>query len=202
MMFHRALSLALLLLFSGTALSETSSAEAASSETTAHPTVTLHTSKGDIRIELYPERAPVTVANFLNYARSGHYNGTIFHRVIKRFVIQGGGFDKDLFEKPTGDSIINEAKTAKMNNERWTVAMARTDDPNSARAQFFINLRMNLSLDARAGNPGYAVFGKVIEGQNVARDISLSKTGQIAMFDDVPLEPITINSVSIDEPAK
>jgi cyclophilin family peptidyl-prolyl cis-trans isomerase len=164
------------------------------------PEVTLHTSMGDIRIELYPERAPITVANFLNYANSGFYDGTIFHRVIRRFVVQGGGHTPDMTEKPNGEPIVNEAKQAGISNERWTVAMARTADPDSARSQFFINLRLNLNLDARMGNPGYAVFGKVIDGFNVVRDISVSKTATKNGFQDVPVEPITINSVSVKMP--
>lgn len=164
------------------------------------PLVTLHTSKGDIVIELYPEKAPVTVANFLGYARSGFYDGTIFHRVIKRFAIQGGGIEPDLYEKPNGDPIINEAKTSGLNNERWTVAMARTDDPNSARSQFFINMRMNLSLDARAGRDGYAVFGRVIDGQHVAEDIARVRTHSYGGFDDLPVEPVLLERVTVKEP--
>lgn len=162
-----------------------------------HSIVVLHTSMGDITIELYDDKAPVTVANFLGYANSGFYDGTIFHRVIKRFAIQGGGFTKDLTEKPNGDPIINEAKTSKLRNDRWTVAMARTDDPNSARSQFFINMRMNLDLDARGGKDGYAVFGEVIDGQFVAREIANTKTQSLGGFDDVPVEPIFINSVTV-----
>lgn len=171
----------------------------AESADNAKPRVTLHTSKGDIVLELYPQKAPVTVANFMNYARSGHYHGTIFHRVLKRFVIQAGGFDEDLIEKDAGEPIVNEAKSSGLDNERWTVAMARTADPDSARAQFFINLRMNLALDARAGKAGYAVFGKVIEGQHVARDIANSKVENIGSFEGVPVEPILINRVTISE---
>ncbi len=144
-----------------------------------------------------PDKAPVTVENFLNYARSGFYDGTIFHRVIQRFAVQGGGFTEDLQEKPNGEPIVNESKDSKLRNERWTVAMARTDDPNSARSQFFINMRMNLELDARMGRDGYAVFGKVVEGQHVVRDIAMSKTHAVGDFDDVPVEPIFINSVSV-----
>ena len=171
---------------------------AASLPALAEPQVTLHTSAGDITLELYPERAPVTVANFLQYAGSGHYDGTIFHRVIRRFMIQGGGLTPDMEEKPTGEPIINEAERSGMNNERWTLAMARTDDPDSAKAQFYINVGLNLSLDARAGRAGYAVFGKVVEGQHIVRDISNVKTHTDAGYQDVPVEPIVIESVSID----
>ncbi len=168
--------------------------------TESNPLVTLQTSKGDIVIELLPEKAPVTVANFLGYANSGFYDGTIFHRVIKRFAIQGGGFTPDLVEKPNGDPIINESKSSGLRNERWSVAMARTDDPNSARSQFYINMRMNLALDARMGKDGYAVFGRVISGHNVAEDIARVKTHRVGDFDDVPLEPVVLNAVVVHSP--
>ncbi len=160
--------------------------------------VILHTTKGPIHIELYPDKAPVTVANFLQYARDGFYDGTIFHRVIPRFMIQGGGFTAELEEKETRDPIPNESGN-RLNNDRWTVAMARTDDPDSATSQFFINLRINAELDRRAGKAGYAVFGKVTEGQHVVREISLVKTQSVGPLDDVPVEPIIIESVEIVE---
>ncbi|WP_372862280.1 peptidylprolyl isomerase [Spongiibacter sp.] len=162
-----------------------------------NPIATLHTSEGDIRIELLPEHAPITVANFLNYAESGFYDGTIFHRVIRRFVVQGGGFTVDMQEKANGEAIVNESKSSRLSNERWTVAMARTSDPNSARSQFFINLRMNLSLDARMGRDGYAVFARVIDGQHVVRDISNKRTHRLGDFDDVPIEPIVLERISL-----
>ena len=183
----RFLLLAIFLVGSGSAFSD--GAE--------RPLVTLHTSKGDITIELYSDKAPITVDNFLGYARSGFYDGTIFHRVIQRFAVQGGGFTADMVEKPNGEPIENESKSSKLRNERWTVAMARTEDPNSARSQFFINMRMNLDLDARMGRDGYAVFGKVVDGQNIVRDIAISDTHSLGDFDDVPVEPILINSVSV-----
>ncbi|WP_295877491.1 peptidylprolyl isomerase [uncultured Zhongshania sp.] len=166
-------------------------------ETKANPVVVIETSKGDITLELYPDKAPVTVENFLGYVKSGFYNGTIFHRVIRRFAVQGGGFTPDLVEKPNGESIVNESKTSKLRNDRWTIAMARTDDPNSARSQFFINMRMNLDLDSRMGRDGYAVFGKVIEGENIVRDIAISNTHSVGGMDDVPVEPILIISTTI-----
>lgn len=166
-------------------------------EADERPQVTLHTSQGDIVLALYPDKAPVTVANFLGYARSGFYDNTIFHRVIRRFAVQGGGYTKDLVEKPNGEPIVNEAKSSGLRNDRWTVAMARTADPDSARSQFFINMRMNLSLDARAGRAGYAVFGEVIDGQHVVRDIANSKTHAYGGFDDLPVEPILIESVTV-----
>ena len=171
------------------------------SQAAENSVVVLHTSEGDITIKLYDKKSPITVANFLKYANSGFYEGTIFHRVIKRFAIQGGGFDKDLQEKPNGESIVNEAKESGIRNNRWTVAMARTDDPNSARSQFFINMRMNLDLDARAGKDGYAVFGEVTDGQHIARKIANTKTHSYGGFDDLPIEPIFINSVTVT-PAK
>lgn len=160
--------------------------------------VILHTSRGPIHIELFPEKAPLTVANFLQYARSGFYAGTTFHRVIPRFMIQTGGFTADLEQKETGDPVPNESAN-RLNNDRWTVAMARTDDPDSATSQFFINLRINAELDQRGDKPGYTVFGKVTEGQHVVRDISLVRTASIGGMDDVPVEPVLIESVEIVE---
>lgn len=168
------------------------SMSAFSEEKTENPVVVLQTSKGDITIELYPDKSPITVSNFLGYVKSGFYDGTIFHRVIRRFAVQGGGFTPDLIEKPNGETIINESKSSRLINDRWTVAMARTDDPNSARSQFFINMRMNLNLDARAGRDGYAVFGEVIDGHNIVRDIAISKTHSAGGMQDVPVEPIVI----------
>lgn len=160
------------------------------------PQVLLKTSLGDITLELAPDEAPVTVANFLDYVKRGFYDGTVFHRVIKRFMIQGGGFTPDLAPKETGEPIVNESGNG-LYNERWTIAMARTDDPDSATSQFFINLRMNPSLDAGRGQPGYTVFGRVIEGQHVVRDISLVATGEIDGMEDVPLEPVVIESAEV-----
>jgi cyclophilin family peptidyl-prolyl cis-trans isomerase len=173
------------------------STQALSAEGVGNPIVVLETSKGDITIELLPDKAPITVENFLGYVKSGFYNGTIFHRVIRRFAVQGGGFTPDLSEKPNGESIINESKSSGLRNDRWTVAMARTDDPNSARSQFFINMRMNLDLDSRMGRDGYAVFGKVIDGQNVVRDIAISETHSTGGMKDVPVKPILIISTTL-----
>ncbi len=184
---NRALACCLLLLTATGALADSNSDK---------PRATLHTSKGDIVIELYPDKAPVTVENFLQYARDGFYDGTIFHRVIRRFVIQGGGFTEQMQEKPTRAPIVNESSFA-LRNERWTVAMARTNDPDSATSQFYINVGINLSLDYKPRKPGYAVFGKVVEGQNVVADISKVKTAVIAGMADVPVEPIKVLSVSI-----
>ncbi len=168
-------------------------------EAVSNPVVILETSKGNISVELYPDKSPITVANFLGYVRSGFYNGTIFHRVIRRFAVQGGGFTADMVEKENGEPIINEARTSKLSNERWTIAMGRTNEPDSARSQFYFNMGMNLSLDARMGKAGYAVFGKVIEGQNVLRDISVSRTHSVGHFDDVPVEPILLINAHVDQ---
>lgn len=159
----------------------------------------LHTSRGAIHIDLYEEKAPVTVANFLSYAREGFYDGTIFHRVMPQFMIQGGGFEPSMREKPTRDPIVNESTENRLNNDRWTVSMARTSDPDSATSQFFINLRMNPELDHRGGNPGYAVFGEVTDGQHVVRDISLVETRTVGGHQHVPVEPVVIERVEIVE---
>ena len=163
---------------------------------TANPQVTIHTDRGDIRLELYPQQAPVTVENFLQYARDGFYDGTIFHRVISHFMIQGGGMTADMQKKPTREPIINEADNG-VKNLRGTIAMARTNDVDSATAQFFINVEINGTLDhigkdsSRAW--GYAVFGNVIDGMDVVDDIRFVKTGP----NDVPLTPVLIESVEI-----
>jgi peptidyl-prolyl cis-trans isomerase A (cyclophilin A) len=162
----------------------------------ANPTAIIKTNKGDISLELYPTQAPITVANFIKYAQSGFYDNTIFHRVIKRFMIQGGGFDKELQRKNTLDPIVNESGNGLYNN-RWTIAMARTNDPDSATAQFFINVNMNTSLDATNGNPGYAVFGKVIDGQFVIKAIEKVETQSKLGQNNVPIEPIIIEKVVI-----
>lgn len=170
---------------------------AAAAEQLKNPLAIIKTSKGDITVELYPEQAPVTVANFIKYANSDFYNGTIFHRVIKRFMIQGGGFNKDMAKKTTFDPIVNEAGNG-LHNDRWTIAMARTNDPDSATAQFFINVKMNTSLDAGAGNAGYAVFGKVIDGQFVVKAIEKTEVQDLARFANVPVKPIIIEQVIIN----
>ena len=156
--------------------------------------VKLETSKGEIVLELFEEQAPKTVANFLEYVKAGHYDGTIFHRVIDGFMIQGGGFTMEMQEKPTGEPIENEADNG-IRNEAYTVAMARTTDPHSATAQFFINVKKNDFLDHTAPTPGgwgYAVFGKVVKGQGVVNSIKAVDTGRHGMHDDVPKEPVVI----------
>lgn len=154
--------------------------------------VIFHTNHGDIKIDLYPDRAPKTVENFLNYVRSGHYDGTIFHRVISNFMIQGGGFEPGMKQKPTNDPIENEADNG-LQNTRYSIAMARTNDPHSATAQFFINVNDNFFLDFPGQDGwGYAVFGDVVEGQDVVNAIKQVATGRSGMHADVPKEDVII----------
>ncbi|OWW20863.1 peptidylprolyl isomerase [Noviherbaspirillum denitrificans] len=161
------------------------------------PQVSLKTSMGEIVLELYPEKAPKSVDNFLQYVKSGHYNGTIFHRVINNFMIQGGGFDKDMNQKPTRAPIENEAKNG-LKNEPYSVAMARTSAPHSASAQFFINVKNNSFLDYPGQDGwGYAVFGKVIKGTEVVDKIKAVETGGSGMFRDVPTKPVVIESATV-----
>jgi len=157
----------------------------------SNPVVIIKTSEGDITVELNPEKAPVTVENFLGYMDSGYYNGTIFHRVIPNFMIQGGGFLPDMVQKETGDPVVNESKN-RLHNLRGTIAMARTNDPDSATSQFFINQRSNLQLDWAPGREGYTVFGEVIDGLNVVDFIASAPTGKVGRMGDVPVEPIMI----------
>lgn len=162
-------------------------------------TVELNTSAGRIVLELNDAEAPKTVENFLAYVRSGHYDGTIFHRVINDFMIQGGGFTQDMKQKPTLAPIQNEADNG-LKNDNYTVAMARTSDPHSATAQFFINVSDNAFLNYSSKTPngwGYAVFGRVTEGQNVADAIKGVKTGSRQGHQDVPTEPVVIESAKI-----
>ena len=175
----------------------------AQSDDAPNPRVLIQTTDGDITIELFADKSPVTVENFLRYVDEGHYNGTVFHRVIPNFMIQAGGFTAALEEKPTRDPIVNESRN-KLHNTRGTLAMARTSDPDSATAQFFINQRSNLRLDWTPGNEGYTVFGEVLEGMQVVDIIALSDTSQAqamttrgpSVFQDVPVKPIVINSMS------
>jgi len=164
------------------------------------PTAIIHTSQGDVKIELYEDQAPVTVKNFLDYARKGYYDGTIFHRVIPGFMVQGGGFDAELTPKPTEAPIKNEADNG-LSNERGTIAMARTNDPNSATAQFFINVVDNTALDHRGKQSGrtwgYAVFGRVIEGMGVVDEIRFVPTEARGPHQDVPVELVFIERVEI-----
>lgn len=159
--------------------------------------VEMETSMGKIVLELDAAKAPKTVANFLEYAKAGFYNGTIFHRVIDGFMIQGGGFDEKMTQKATRPPINNEASNG-LSNAPMTIAMARTNDPNSATAQFFINLVDNKRLDyVPNGSPGYAVFGKVVQGEDVVRKIGKVETGSVGFYGDVPKTPIVITQVKV-----
>lgn len=157
----------------------------------ALPRVLIETSMGSITIQLFPEDSPLSVHNFLEYVRAGHYEGTIFHRVIPNFMIQGGGYDADLEEKETRDPIKNEARNG-LRNERGTVAMARTNKAHSARAQFYFNLKMNHRLDFGIGGAGYAVFGEVVEGQDVLDAIARVSTSSLGDHANVPNDPVFI----------
>ena len=162
--------------------------------------VKFSTSAGDIVVELDADKAPKTVENFVAYVKAGQYNGTIFHRVIPTFMIQGGGMTADMKEKPTRAPIPLESRNG-LSNVRGSIAMARTSDPNSATAQFFINVKDNDRLDAanaRDGN-GYAVFGKVVSGMEVVDKIRDVPTGSKGMHDDVPITPVTINKATLEK---
>jgi cyclophilin family peptidyl-prolyl cis-trans isomerase len=170
----------------------------------ADPQVDIKTNVGTIRLALYPEKAPKTVENFLRYVKDGHYNGTIFHRVIDGFMIQGGGFDASYKQKPTRDPVQNEAKGG-LKNDVGTVAMARTPDPHSASAQFFINLKNNDFLNAERSQDGwgYAVFGKVVSGMDVVTKIAKTPTGAAGPFrSDVPKQAVLIESVTVVDAKK
>lgn len=167
---------------------------------TKHPQVRLATSKGDILLELNAEKAPLTVENFLSYVRAGHYDETVFHRVIDGFMIQGGGMTANLKQKPTQAPITNEANNG-LKNDIGTVAMARTQEIHSATSQFFINVGNNSFLNFSAPTSqgfGYAVFGRVIEGLETVEAIRQVRTGQRGMHQDVPLEPVTIVKATIE----
>ena len=163
--------------------------------------VKLETSLGDIALELDDEKAPKTVANFIAYAKAGHYDGTIFHRVIDGFMIQGGGFTKDMEQKKTNEPIKNEAANG-LKNARGTIAMARTMIVDSATSQFFINLVDNEFLDYRGPHPsmfGYAVFGKVTAGMDVVDKIAKVATGNAGMHQNVPVTPVVIKKATVEE---
>jgi len=181
-----------------------SAAAAAPGVLGADPQVDVRTSAGTIRLELYPGKAPKTVENFLQYVRDGHYNGTVFHRVIDGFMIQGGGFEGSFKQKPTHSPIPNEAQAgvkAGLTNAIGTIAMARTADPNSATAQFFINVGDNTFLnwgDPRGDGNGYAVFGKVVSGLDVVTKIAKTPTSAGGPFPrDVPRQPVVIESMTV-----
>jgi peptidyl-prolyl cis-trans isomerase B (cyclophilin B) len=163
--------------------------------------VQMDTSAGSLRIELDADKAPLSVANFLDYVAKGHFDGTVFHRVIKGFMLQGGGFEVGMKQKPTAAAIKNEANNG-LKNKKYTLAMARTGDPHSATAQFFINTVDNGFLDFTAESAqgwGYAVFGRVVEGMDVVQAIEKMRTGRKGSHDDVPLEDVVITrAVAVD----
>jgi len=164
-----------------------------------NPMVLISTSLGDIKVELYEDKAPVTVKNFLMYVNDGFFNGTIFHRVIPAFMIQGGGFDKDMKQKSAKEPIKNEAGNG-LKNETGTLAMARTGVVDSATAQFFINTKDNAFLDHKDDSTqgyGYAVFGKVVDGMDVVRKIEKVATANKGMHQNVPTEPVVIKSITV-----
>ena len=164
--------------------------------------VTIKTSVGDIQLELNDEKAPITVENFKAIAQSGYYEGTIFHRVINGFMVQGGGLTADMNNKSSGTAPIQNEANNGLSNDRGTIAMARTGDPHSATSQFFINHKDNGFLNHTGENPqgwGYAVFGKVTDGMDIVDQIADVTTGNVGPYQDVPLEVITIESVTISE---
>jgi len=168
------------------------------------PIVLMSTSLGDVKIELFKDKAPATVENFLSYVNEKAYDGTIFHRVIPAFMIQGGGFTTDMKQKPTKAPIKNEAGNG-LKNGLGTIAMARTSDVDSATAQFFINTKDNVFLDHKDDTMqgfGYCVFGKVIEGLNVVQKIEAVETGTKGMYENVPNEPVVIKSIRVVSPGK
>jgi len=168
-------------------------------QTSAATVVEFETTQGNFVVELYPDKAPKTVENFLGYVKDGFYENTIFHRVINRFMIQGGGFTKDMSEKPTRAPIVNESNNG-LENQTGTIAMARTPDPNSATAQFFINTADNQFLNYTSPNPdsvGYCVFGKVVSGMEVIHKIGVLPTTSVSGFSDVPIRAVVIKRVKL-----
>ncbi|WP_420797623.1 peptidylprolyl isomerase [Candidatus Sororendozoicomonas aggregata] len=171
------------------------------SETFVQPKVSLETSMGTIVLALDPKKSPVTVDNFLKYVRDGYYNGLIFHRVIDGFMAQGGGMKPDMHPATPRGPIVNESANG-LSNIRGSIAMARTSAPDSATSQFFINEKDNKFLDARPGQPGYAVFGHVVKGMDVVDAMAKVKTGRNGAYSDVPITPIVIKKAVIIEPAE
>jgi len=161
------------------------------------PMVLLSTSMGDIKVELSPDKAPVTVKNFLDYVKAGYYDGTIFHRVISGFMIQGGGLTADMQEKQGQKPPIKNESDNGLKNDTGTVAMARTNVPNSATSQFFINVKDNGSLNGEKDKPGYAVFGKVVDGMDVVKKIEQVKTTTKGPHQNVPVDPVIIKSAKV-----
>jgi cyclophilin family peptidyl-prolyl cis-trans isomerase len=184
-----------LLLASMVVLAQAATPAAQPAPAVSGPVVLLETSMGDIKIQLDQEKAPITVANFVKYVNAKHYDGTIFHRVIADYMIQGGGMDASMTEKPSGPPIRNEGKNG-LRNLRGTIAMARTNAPDSAKAQFFINVKSNAALDYGV-SAGYAVFGEVVEGMDVVDRIRYVRTGNKGPYADVPVDPVVIKAARI-----
>lgn len=159
-----------------------------------NPQVVIYTNYGDVTLRLFRDKSPVTVENFLAYVEEGFYENTLFHRVVSNFMIQGGGFTPDMEEKPTRDMIVNESRN-RLHNIRGSIAMARTSDPDSATAQFFINQRTNLKLDWVPNAPGYTVFGEVIDGMSVVDFIASSPVTRVGRLDNVPTDPVIITRI-------
>lgn len=160
------------------------------------PVVIIKTSLGSVEVELFPDKAPKTVENFLAYVKAGHYDGSVFHRVIAGFMVQGGGFDKAMNKKSTRAPVVNEAGNG-LKNLTGTIAMARTSDPDSATAQFFINVADNESLNRATGNAGYTVFGKVVAGLDVVKKLEAAQTSTQNGMRDVPVTQLVIESVRL-----
>ena len=197
-----ALAVTALLLTGVLAAQEAPNSEEAPSEGTPNPQMILDTTEGVIVIELFPDEAPISVDNIIQYVEDGFYEETIFHRVINGFMVQGGGFGQDLVKKPVRDPVPNEANNG-LKNKRGTIALARTSNPHSATAQFYINLIDNDSLDHRAETEagwGYCVFGRVVEGMNVVDRIARARTQTRGSMRDVPALPIVIERASIRYP--
>ncbi len=204
--FTLAMASTCVLFFSSIHAQETQTTDSTASSTNnststqeIHTMVTIKTSMGDIELSLDAENAPKTVENFLSYVSDQHYNGTIFHRVIKGFMIQGGGFEPGMSQKPTKAPVQNEANNG-LKNDKYTIAMARTNDPHSATSQFFINAKDNDFLNFSSETPsgwGYTVFGKVTKGQEVIDAIEGVSTGNVGPFGDVPREDVVIESVEV-----
>ena len=161
-----------------------------------NPTVVMNTNRGEIVLEIFADKSPITATNFLKLVENDHYDGLIFHRVIDGFMIQAGGFTRDMIQKEPAETIKNEASNG-VSNAIGTIAMARTSDPDSASAQFFINTENNVFLDATETSAGYAVFGKVLDGMEVVRDIEKSETGSEKGFQNVPVEKTVIHDIAI-----
>ncbi|WOJ98441.1 peptidylprolyl isomerase [Congregibacter brevis] len=175
-------------------LASVSVAQSSSETPLPNPQVTITTNVGVISVRLFRDKAPLAVENFLAYVDDGFYDGTIFHRVIPNFMIQGGGLTPDMVEKPVGEPVMNESKN-RLHNVRGTLAMARTSDPDSATAQFFINQRTNLRLDWQPGAPGYTVFGEVIDGMSTVDYISTSPVQAIGPHGNVPIDAVIITKI-------